>query len=246
MNLIRPAARHNQDDEDEKPILSLPDGVEIHHKDFVHPISEEFESAPACGLCCNTKCGATFVATMGFLSGFMLLFCDTFPNQHTLSVYGTNNFFFFYWGVFLMVASALAFHGIRTEAYRFLQPLLAYQWVHMMFVVFHGAFILMKWDFVSQTIRKMLLETFHEIEDNMGDNDYDYEVMQEVKEIDNVVTDDNSWAQLAPTIMLLVVFTHLIQLITAAWFTWVVSSHRVHLIRKEIARRQISFLPSTI
>lgn len=217
-------------EEDEEPLLSLP----VPHSRTRH------QKPPACGVCCNTKCGAYFITALQMAFGLAVMLSAMYSNAPKLSItqsedeqeatyltYVLRRETILLWGMLVVMISVMTFKGISTNQHKLLLPTICLQYFHLFMTILQTLCTIVYWSSIALNVRGYLQHMMAEVETELdADETVDQESRNQWSEVEGMVKDDESWASLSPNILYFVTMLHTGQIIMSAWMIWTLLYHR--------------------
>merc|ERR1711988_1699557 len=193
-DLIIMFRRASSDDQDEEPLLTLP------------RISSgtRYQKPPACGVCCNTKCGSYFITALQMAFGTAVMLSAVYSNGPRVGrneseeeekigylAYVLRRETVFLWGLLVILISSMTFKGISTNQHKLLTPTILLQYVHLIITIAQTVVTILYWTTLQVSVRtyltQMIVEVDHEIDQ---DQDVDEISKQMVR---NRETSERRW-----------------------------------------------------
>merc|ERR1712178_42047 len=226
----------SSDDQDEEPLLTLPRV----------PSGTRYQKPPACGVCCNTKCGSYFITALQMAFGIAVMLSAIYSNGPRVGkneseeeekagylAYVLRRETVFLWGLLVILISSMTFKGISTNQHKLLTPTILLQYVHLIITIAQTVVTILYWTTLQVSVRtyltQMIVEVDHEIDQ---DQDVDEISKQQWSEIEKLVKDDENWSELSPKILYLVTMFHTGQIIIGAWIIWTLLNHKKWLMSR--------------
>merc|ERR1711976_532001 len=213
--------RAPSDDQDEEPLLTLP------------RISSgtRYQKPPACGVCCNTKCGSYFITALQMAFGIAVMLSAIYSNGPRVGknkseeeekagylAYVLRRETVFLWGLLVILISSMTFKGISTNQHKLLTPTILLQYVHLIISVMQTVVTILYWSTLSVQVRSYLTQLVVEVDKEIQvDSNIDEASRQQWSETERLVKDDDAWFDLSPKILYLITMFHTFQILIGAW-----------------------------
>merc|ERR1712110_635051 len=224
-------------DEDEEPLLTLPREI---------PSRTRFQKPPACGVCCNTKCGSYFITALQMAFGLAVMLSAIYSVGPRVTkgetedevrtgylAYVLRRETVFLWGLLVVLISSMTFKGISTNQHKLLTPTILLQYIHLIMTITQTIITIIYWTTLSVSVRSYLTQMMVEVDQEIKvDSDLDEDSKEQWSEVEKLVKDDNSWGELSPKILYMVTMFHTGQIIIGAWIIWTLLNHKKWLMSR--------------